>query len=173
LGELSLVIHVILAAVLVGPQVLMFYAVAPASWLIEDDDLRTSVVRVIARRFASLTVVALAGLLITGLWQFYTPSVVPPSIQDSMNDYRWGGIFMLKMTLFVILVGMIAFHGAVLARRIGAVTEEVKAGRAERWALERARRNSLVFSGLMVLVSIAILALGVLLAFAPFADQSL
>jgi hypothetical protein len=39
----------------------------PASWLIEDDDLRSTVVRVIARRFAALTVLALVGLLATGL----------------------------------------------------------------------------------------------------------
>jgi hypothetical protein len=68
---------------------------------------------------------------------------------------------------------MIAFHGAVLARRIGRVTEEVKAGRLERWELERARRNSLLFSGLMIVVSVAILALGVSLAYYPLADVAL
>lgn len=172
MAALSLVIHVLLAAVLVGPQILMFLAVAPASWLIEDHDLRSSVVRVIARRFAVLSVVALVGLLITGLYQFTSPAIVPPAIRANINGYRWGGLFMLKMTLFVVLIAMIAFHGAVLARRIGRVTEEVKAGRLEHWELERARRNSLLFSGVMILVSIAILALGVLLAYAPYADQA-
>ena len=170
MGQVSLIIHVLLASVLVGPQILMFLAVAPASWLIEEDELRQRVVRVIAGRFAALTVIALVGLVATGLFQFYDDAVVPPSIQESMNDYRWGQIFMLKMTLVVVLVGMIAFHGAVLARRIGRVTEEVKAGRLERWELERARRNSLLFSGLMILVSVAILALGVSPAYYPFAD---
>jgi uncharacterized membrane protein len=169
-GMVSLIVHVLLATILVGPQILMFFAVAPASWLIEDDELRQRVVRVIARRFATLTMIALVGLLITGLIQFYDDAVVPPAIQESMTDYRWGQIFMWKMTLFVVLIGMIAFHAMVLARRIGRVTEEVKAGRLERWELERARRNSLVFSGLMILVSVGILALGVLLAYYPYAD---
>jgi hypothetical protein len=40
----------------------------------------------------------------------------------------------------------------------------------ERWELDRARRNSMMFSALMILVSIGILALGVLLAFSPYAD---
>jgi uncharacterized membrane protein len=172
-GHVSLIVHVLLATVLVGPQILMFLAVAPASWLIEDDDLRTSVVRVIARRFATLTVVALVGLVVTGLFQLYDDTVVPPAIRESMGDFRWGQIFMAKMTLLVVLVGMIAFHAAVLAQRIGRVTQEVKAGRLERWDLERARRNSLVFSGLMILVSVAILALGVSLAYSPFADVAL
>lgn len=170
LAPLSLVLHVLFATILVGPQILMFFAVAPASWLIEDDDLRTTIVRVIARRFATLSILALVGLLVTGLVQFYSDSIVPPSIQEDMNGYRWGGLFMLKMTFFVTLIAMIAFHAAVLARRIGRVTEEVKAGRVERWELERARRNSLLFSGLMILVSVAILALGVLLAYPPYAD---
>jgi uncharacterized membrane protein len=172
-GHVSLIIHVLLASVLVGPQILMFYAVTPGSWLIEDDDLRTQVVRVIARRFATLTVIALAGLLITGLIQLYSETVVPPDIRESMTDYRWGRIFMTKMTLVVVLVGMIAFHALVLAKRIGHITEEVKAGRLDRWELERARRNSLLFSGLMILVSVAILALGVTLAYYPYADMKL
>lgn len=172
MGAASLVVHVLLAAILVGPQILMFYAVAPASWLIDDHALRTSVVRVIARRFATLSVVALVGLLATGLFQFYTPSIVPPSIREEMNAYRWGMVFQLKMTLFLVLIAMIGFHAAVLARRIGRVTDAVAAGRMEMWELERVRRNSLLFSGLMIAVSVAILALGVLLAYPPFADQS-
>ncbi len=170
MGAASLVVHVLLAAVLVGPQILMFYAVAPASWLIDDHALRTSVVRVIARRFATLSAVALVGLLVTGLYQFYTPSIVPLSIREDMNDHRWGMVFQLKMTLFLVLIAMVGFHAAVLARRIARVTEAVASGQLEMWELERARRNSLVFSGLMIVVSVAILALGVLLAYPPFAD---
>lgn len=173
MGHVSLIFHVLFATVLVGPQILMFFAVAPASWLIEDDDLRTSLVRVIARRFATLTVIALAGLVVTGFIQLFDDSVVAPAIRASMGDFRWGQIFTVKITLLVVLVGMIAFHAAVLARRIAAVTQEVKAGRVERWELERARRNSLLFSGLMILVSVAILALGVSLAYYPYADVAL
>ena len=161
MNELSLIIHVSLAAILVGPQLLMFLAVTPASWLIGDHELRTQVVRVIARRFAVLSVIALVGLLLTGLYQFY--NVTPDVVTDDITAFRFGTIFMIKMTLFLVLIAMIAFHGAVLARRMAAVTEEVKAGRADAAALEGARRNSLLFSGVMVVVSFAILALGVLL----------
>lgn len=170
MSQLSLIIHVIFATVLVGPQILMFFAVAPASWAIEDDDVRTFVVRVIARRLATLTVVALVGLLVTGLFQFYQDDVVPPAIREDLGGYRFGLVFMVKMTLVVVLVGMIAFHASVLARRMAAVTEGVKTGSLERYELDGARRNSMLFSGLMVLVSLAILALGVTLGFGPYAD---
>ena len=170
MSEVSLVIHVLAATIIVGPQVLMFFAVAPSSWAIEDDDLRSFVVRVIARRFAALTVLALIAVVGTGLFQFYQDDVVSPDIRENMADYRWGGIFITKMILLVFLIGMIAFHGAVLARRMAAVTEGVKSGVLERWELDRARRNSMMFSALMILVSIGILALGVLLAFSPYAD---
>jgi uncharacterized membrane protein len=166
-------VHVLLAAVLVGPQILLFLAVTPASWLIDDDNLRSSVIRVITRRFAVLSVIALVGLLATGLFQFYSPEIVPPSIQDDMSGYRWGMIFMVKMTLFLVLIAMIGVHAAVIGRRMRAITERVQAGTAERYELERARRDSLLFSGLMVLVSISILCLGVLLAYPPVADMAL
>jgi uncharacterized membrane protein len=170
MSEVSLIIHVLAATILVGPQILMFFAVAPSSWAIEDDDLRTFVVRVIARRFATLTLIALIALVATGLFQFYQDDVVPPDIRENMADYRFGLIFMVKMTLLVVLIGMIGFHAAVLASRMAAVTEGVKSGALERWELDGARRNSMLFSGLMILVSISILALGTLLAFAPYAD---
>jgi uncharacterized membrane protein len=173
MSEISLIIHVVFAAILVGPQVLMFFAVTPASWAIEDDDLRTFVVRVIARRFAVLTVIALVVLLATGLFQFYRDDVVPPAIREDLGGFRFGVIFMAKMTLVVVLVGMIAFHASVLSRRMATVTEGVKSGSLERYELDRARRNSLMFSALMILVSLGLVALGVLLAFAPFADEAL
>jgi uncharacterized membrane protein len=170
-GEASLVLHVLFASLVVGPQILLFFAVTPATWLVEDHDLRSRMLRVITSRFAFLFVVALLGLLVTGVYQLTNDSIVPPEIQDSMGEYRFGQILGLKIVLIAVLVVMVVFHAMVLARRTRDATEGVASGRLEAWELERARRNSLVFSGFMILVSIAILALGVLLAFAPFADQ--
>ena len=48
----------------------------------------------------------------------------------------------------------------ILAR----VTEGVKSGDLEGWELDRVRRNSLILSGLIMLVSFVVLALGVVLA---------
>ncbi len=162
MNQTVLILHVVFATILVGPQVLLFFAVTPASWVIEDHALRTRVVRVIARRFAVMSVIALLVLLVTGLYQL--TSITPEPIARNMLDYRFGPIMIWKTVLVVVLVGLILVHGFVFARRVALVTEAVTAGELEGWALDRARRNSLIFSALIMLVSFIVLALGVMLA---------
>ena len=167
---ISLGLHVLLVAILVGPQILLFYAVVPSTWLIDDEGLRRSVTAVVTRRFGMLAGVAIVGLVATGLFQFYQDEVVPPTIRDNMMDYRWGIIFSTKMTLFLVLLALIAVHGLVFGRRIAEASEAVTAGTGDRGHLEQMRRNSLVFSTLIIVVSIALVLLGAALANAPFAD---
>ena len=173
MDTISLIIHVTAAALLVGPQVLMFYAVTPATWLIDDEPLKRAVVTVVARRFGMLAMISLVVLLVTGLYQFY--SVVPPAIQDDMMGYRFGLVFVTKMTLFTVLVVLILLHAMVFSRRIARLSDAVQAGTGDRDELERARFRSFTFSLLLVLVSIAVLWLGVTLgnpayAYVPVAD---
>ena len=67
-GTISLILHVTAAVILVGPQILMFLAVVPSTWLIEDNEaLRRAVLRVVAGRFGMLSVLAIAVLVITGV----------------------------------------------------------------------------------------------------------
>ncbi len=155
-------IHVLLAAIIVGPQFLLFLAVVPSTWLIEDEGLRRNVTRVVTQRFGMLSGIALAGLVITGIYQLNS-SLLDPDVQENMMDYRFGTIFVTKMTLLVVLIMLIAVHGAVFGRRIRAASEAVERGEADTGALEAARRNSLVFSVLILGVSVTILFLGVAL----------
>ncbi|MCK9496833.1 MAG: hypothetical protein M0R75_15265 [Dehalococcoidia bacterium] len=158
---ISLIIHVTAAAIFIGPQVLMFYAVTPASWLIEDEKLKRQVVTVIARRFAMLAGTSLVVLLVTGLYQFY--SVVPEPVREDMMGYRFGMIFMLKMTLFTLVVVLVMVHAMVFARRIRRLADAFDAGEATAAELERARMQSFLFSALLLFVSIGVLWLGVAL----------
>ncbi len=152
--------HVLFAALLVGGQVLLFFAVLPSTWLIEDEGLRRRVTLVVAHRFTWIVGISLVGLIVTGLAQFYTDIFVPPDIRESMTDYHFGRVFMAKMLFVTILIIMIAVHGAVFGQRIGRISDAVQAGELDRGELEQARRTSLVFSTLMVLVSIALVFLG-------------
>lgn len=161
MDTISLIIHVTAAAVLVGPQILMFYAVTPATWLIDDEPLKRALVGVIARRFGMLSAASLVILLVTGLWQFY--NVVPEYIQDDMMAYRFGRIFVAKMTMFTVLLGLVLLHAMVFARRIRRLSDAVQAGEASASELELARMRSFVFSGLLLLVSVGTLWLGVTL----------
>ena len=170
MDTLSLCLHVFFAAVLVGPQLLLFYAVIPSTWLIEDEGLRRSITQVVTRRFAMLSGISLVGLIVTGLYQFYSDNIVPPGVREEMMDYRWGLIFSTKMTLLLVLIALTAVHGIVFGRRIRAASEAVERGEIEPGQLESARRGSLIFSTLIMVVSIALLFLGVMLGYSGYSE---
>ncbi|MDA0815002.1 MAG: hypothetical protein O2924_00325 [Chloroflexi bacterium] len=163
---ISLILHVSAAAILVGPQIVMFFAVTPATWFIESEALKRQVVGVIARRYGMFAGISLVVLLATGLYQFY--SVTPAHIQDDMMAFRYGRIFVTKMTMFTALVLLIMVHAMVFAKRIRLLSDEVLAGRGSGDELERARQKSFGFSILLMLVSLAVLWLGVSLGHASY-----
>ena len=152
--------HVLFAALLVGGQLLLFFAVIPSTWLIDDEGLRRRVTLVVAHRFTWIVGISLVGLIVTGLAQFYTDIFVPPGIREDMMEFHFGRVFMVKMLFVTILIIMIAVHGAVFGQRIGRISDAVQAGEMDRGELEQARRTSMVFSILMVLVSIVLIFLG-------------
>ena len=163
MDQISLIIHVGSAAVLVGGMALLTFVVTPSTRLIEDEALRRTLTRVVARRFAMMTMAALVVLLATGLYQFYATVAEPQ--RENMNDYRWGPLFGAKMTLFVLLVALVGVHGAVLGPRIARQAELVGSGGGEAAALRLAslRRNSGRISLIMLLTAAGVLAFGVLL----------
>lgn len=164
---LSIVVHVSAAAILVGPQLLMFYAVMPSTWLIDDERLKSNVVHVVASRFGQLAGAALVVLLATGLYQFYV--VTPEHIREDMISYRYGQIFAWKMTFFAVLVVLILVHAFVFARRISRLSEAVIAGTEDPGVLEQWRMRSFMFSLLLMAVSFGTLWLGIMLGRPEFA----
>ena len=166
-------LHVLFAALLVGGQVLLFFAVVPSTWLIEDEGLRRRVTLVVAHRFTWIVAVSLVGLVLTGLAQFYTDIFVAPDIRENMMDFHFGRVFVTKMTLVVVFIGMLASHGVIFGRRIAAISDAVQAGEMEPGDLEQARRTSLFFSAIMVLVSIALIFLGAALGDHSYSHEPL
>ncbi len=168
MDTISLILHVTAAAALVGPQLLLFGAVIPATRQLPEAQ-RGAVTRMVTQRFGMLAAGALLVLLATGLYQFY--EVVPQHVQDEMTEFRFGTIFITKMTLLVLLLGLIAAHAAWLGPRIqraldaagGAGGSAAGAGGGKPEALRALRRRSLWISGAMVAASLAVLALGVTL----------
>ncbi len=163
--NLSLILHVFAATLIVGPQVLLFFAVVPSTWLIEDEQLKRAVTRVVTQRYGMMAGIALLISLLTGLYQFY--NVTPDFVNEDISSYRFGGIFITKMTLFVVFVAMVAFH-AVIGRRIGRLADAVVAGDGDEFELENQRRKSLMLSMAMMIVAVALLAFGVLLGHGQF-----
>lgn len=161
------------AAVLVGGMVLLFIAVTPATWLIDDERLRRDVTRVVARRFAWLSVGALGVLLLTGLQQLFSDAIVPAAIRESMFDFRWGPIFVVKMVLVGLLVVLIGVHGMWFGPRIARASDAVIESADDEdaaWRLENLRRGSLLLSLVMLIVGIAVLGIGVSLGFHEYSQ---
>ena len=171
MNSIVLGLHVLFASMLVGPQVLLFLAVIPATWLIPDESLRRNVTRVVTQRFAWLASIAIGGLLLTGLYQL--SAVVCPDVRDQMMDYRFGVLFSVKMLAFLVLLTSIILHGAIYGRRIRLMSEAVERGEAEPGQLEQARRNSLMFSMFILVLSVAVLFMGAALGNHDYSCQPL
>lgn len=165
MDNLSLILHVFAATLIVGPQILLFFAVVPATWIIEDEQLRRAITRVVTQRYGMIAGVALVVSLVTGLYQFY--NVTPDSVTEDMNSYRFGWIFITKMTLFTVFIGLVAYHARV-GRRIGRLADAVVAGEGDERALDNQRRTSFMLSALMMFIAVAILVFGVLLGRGEF-----
>ena len=177
MDTISLILHVTAAVVFVGPQVLMLFAVVPASWLIDDEEMRRRVVGVVARRFGMIAAGSLVLLLITGLYQYV--AVVPPAIFDApgrADGPSFNAIFFVKMMLVATLVALIFVHTFRYSRRIGALSDEVIAlerdpsparreeGRRRAAELERQRWRSFTFSAGILVMSLITLWFGVALS---------
>ena len=184
MGTISLMIHVTAAAILVGPQILMFLAVVPSTWLIEDDEkLKRAILRVVAARFGMLATISLVLLLVTGLYQYYT--IVPENIRQAPEQYRFGTIFSLKMLLFTITMILMGIHIYVYGKRVAALSDKVIAAQDDPFSasaneiattrdeLERARQKSFGFSVFILLASLFTLWLGVALGHESFAWASI
>ena len=163
----SLILHSLAAAALVGPQVLMFYAVVPSTWLIERDErLRRDVLRVVTQRFARLSVVAFVIVVVTGVYQYFA---IPPEIRAESASINLGWLFSVKMVFVVAAVGLTYWHITRFGQRIATLSDAVIAGRGSADELESLRLRSFSFSIVIMLVSIATLVLGAALGDHEFA----
>ena len=166
MDNIALIIHSFAAAALVGGMILLFLAVTPATWLIEFTPLRRAVTRVVTRRFAMITGIALLALLLTGIYQFTSDTITPPDVQEDINNFRFGRVFMVKMFLVPLLVIVIGVHGMWFGPRIGRATDAVVESNNDPeavWQMESLRRTSLIFSFAMLILGLAIFGLGVTL----------
>jgi uncharacterized membrane protein len=143
-------LHVLAATVLVGPQIFLFVAAVPAIRSVEDARQRAQAMRVLTTRFGYLAWAAIVVLIITGIGNLYEVTPVDP---DQISEINYGKIFSAKMTLFVIVVALMAAHSFVLGPRLMRMQEE---GAPEE-QIASARRVSMIVSGVNLLLTLAIL----------------
>lgn len=155
---ISLILHVSAAALLFGPQVLMFFALTPATWFIDDEELKGNVVSTVARRFGIMSAASILVLMATGIYQM---QVFAPS---NLVETRWGSILVVKMIVFVVLMILLMIHTMYFSKKIRILSDEVINGDEDKVGdLDYLRRQSWLFSFLMLLVTTATLWLGIAL----------
>lgn len=143
-------LHILAATILVGPQFFLFVAAIPAIRTIEDARARAKAMRVVTTRFGYLAWGAIVVLVITGIGNLYE---IAPVDVGKINDINYGKIFMVKMTLLIIVVALMALHSLVLGPRQMRMMEEG----ASEGDLASARRTSMMISGSTLLLTLAIL----------------
>jgi len=155
---ISLILHVSAAALLFGPQVLIFFALTPATWFIDDEQLKRNVVSTVTRRFGMMSAASILVLVVTGVYQIqaFAPS--------DLIETKWGSILVVKMIAFVILMILLMIHTTYFSKRIRILSDEVINGDEDKVGdLDYLRRQSWLFSFLMLLVTTGTLWLGIAL----------
>ncbi|MBI1885050.1 MAG: hypothetical protein HYS09_01840 [Chloroflexi bacterium] len=163
-------LHILAAAVWVGPQFFMFLVTVPALRAIDDPEVRLRVLRIIATRFGWLAWAALLVLVLSGISSLYDRIDDGFDVFDRGQRYYW--IFNAKMMLLFLAVVTTALHSFVIGpRQIRLQEEAIAAGERDPEGAAALRRLSIALSGVTLLASVAILYTAALLANHSFSIQ--
>ncbi|MCH6555661.1 MAG: DUF4149 domain-containing protein [Chloroflexi bacterium] len=152
-------IHIVAVAVWLGPQFFMFLVTVPAVRVIEDPEVRLRVMKVIVTRFGWLAWAAMAVIVLSGVSNLFQEADEFGHIWDS--EYRYFQIFSTKMVLVGLMVILTALHTFVIGPKQLRLLEEMRSDSTEAAGL---RRVSIIVSSLTLLISIATVYTGALLA---------
>lgn len=152
---LVLWIHILGAAVFVGPQVFLVLVAVPALRGISDAEVRQQVIRRVTRGFGAVGGAALGVLILTGLWNLQNANDL-----HKPDAKRYFIALQIKLTLVVVVVALTVLHGAFLGRRLQAL-QESNAPEAE---IAKMRQWSMITSIANLVASIAILLCAAVLA---------
>ena len=161
-------IHIVAVTVWLGPQFFMFLVTVPAVRVIEDPAVRLQVMRVIVTRFGWLAWAAMAVIVMTGVSNLFQEANEFEHVWDT--EYRYFQIFSTKMVLVGLMVILTAVHTFVIGPKQLRLLEEMRGDSTEAAGL---RRVSMIVSSLTLLLSIAVVYAGALLANHAYSFQLL
>ena len=147
-------IHVLAAAIFIGPQIFLFVAAVPAMRTIADAQERQRVTRMVTTRFGWLGGAALVALLITGIINYYDAKD-----HGLLDIDRYLVILQVKLTLVALVIVLTGLHGGLVGRRLLKLQES---GASED-EIARTRVWSVALSAANLLASLAILLCAALL----------
>jgi len=153
-------VHILAMAVWVGPQFFMFIVTVPALRVIEDSETRLRVLRLVTTRFGWLAWSAMVILVLTGISNVFDHEDESP-ISVLNFDYRYSWILFTKMALVAAIIALTALHSFVVGPWQMELAERADKGSEEE---ARLRRTGIALSSLNLLLSLAAVFAGALLA---------
>ncbi|MGI8925519.1 MAG: hypothetical protein ACR2HN_02585 [Tepidiformaceae bacterium] len=167
-------LHILGIALFVGPQFFLAFAWVPAARGIGDMPTRIAATRNLARGFSriggiGLLLIIVAGSYLIADWRDYY------SIPDEtgFTDIRYGGIFISKMVVFLLMLVVVGYHMAVAGPRLIDAMEAESMGNGTAADVRRARVLSMAFSITGLVLALVIMAMGVMMNTTSFSlEQS-
>jgi uncharacterized membrane protein len=154
-------IHIIAITIWVGPQFMMFFAAIPAIRTIEERQVRARVMRTIVTRYGWLAWAAMLVIILSGISNIFQVQDIDPTVDIGSSDIRWFHWFSGKMVLVAAMIVLTAVHTFIIGPRQLDLSERDDADEAE---LSRLRRVSVALSGVVLLLSIAVILFGLILS---------
>lgn len=173
LHALALWVHIFGIAIWVGPQVFLIVGWPAASAAISDPVTRIEVVRVLTRRFTylgsfGLMLVVGAGVYMVLAW----PSYYAVPWRAAFLEVWFGPLFFTKLAMVIVMLVVTARHIFVVGpAQIEAMAAEARGDPVLPGAVARARRRSRTLSVTGLLLTLAIMGFGAVLATARFSTR--
>ncbi|HJN39449.1 MAG TPA: CopD family protein [Chloroflexota bacterium] len=172
--SILLFIHLSCIAVWIGAQVLTAAAVVPSIRRVEEGAVRIAALETFTQRFNIVAWSSMAGIVITGgLMISERLDQAKAIFGDSIFDSRWGWIFVIKMTLWLLMIGAVGLHAFVVGPKQLDLNREAL-NHDESWAetnLKPFQRRSILLSVVGLILSLLVLGSGAFLGNHHFSFQ--
>lgn len=165
--------HILGVALYVGPQAFLAFAWIPASRGIADRATRARAMRTVTERFGYISAVGLGLILIAGTYLISTWRDYHGIPEDaSFVDYRYGVLFIIKMSILVVMLAVVGLHTFWVGRKQLELHEELARGEdVTEGELRSTRRLSVFLSTLGLILTLVIMVLGASMSSAEFSLQ--
>lgn len=167
-------LHILGIALFVGPQFFLAFAWVPASRQIADPATRVTAMRTITRRFGwiggiGLLLIIGAGIYLISTWRdFYSQ---PADL--GFTDIRYGVVFIIKMNILLLMLVVVGLHTFLVGPRlVNKLDAQARGENVTDADIRSSRMQSMILSILGLLLTLAIMVLGVMLSTQSFSFKS-
>ncbi len=157
----SLVFHVVAAATWIGGMLFMVFVLVPGLRRLEDSRIRVQLIREVGVRFRLVGWICMGTLLVTGFLNLAGRGIGRAVlVQPAFWQSGYGRMLAWKLAVFAAILALSAIHDWNIGPRASAA-QRLQPGSPE---ANRLRALATGFGRLNVLLSIAMLVLGILLS---------